>query len=138
MTSMRIGVGAFIVSDGRVLLGLRAHDRDFYPGVWDVFGGHVEVGESKEAALRRELGEELGIAPTQFEWIGAFDEPKPEKYGPGRYDFYVVKAWDRDPSNASAEHDEIRWFTLDELNDVELASDEYAGYLRRILLDAGR
>ncbi len=64
MTSMRIGVGAFIVSDGRVLLGLRAHDRDFYPGVWDVFGGHVEVGESKEAALRRELDEELGIAPA--------------------------------------------------------------------------
>ncbi len=133
MTSMRIGVGAFIVSGGRVLLGLRAHDRDFYPGVWDVFGGHVEAGESKDGALKREFAEELGIEPTQFDWIGSFDEPNAEQYGPGHYDFYVVRAWSGDPGNVSAEHDEIRWFSLDELQDVHLASQEYAKYLRAIL-----
>ena len=32
----------------------------FYPGVWDLFGGHIEGKESPEDALRREAMEELG------------------------------------------------------------------------------
>ena len=46
-------VGALLVCDGRVLLGRRSEDRAWLPGAWDVIGGHVEAGESAEAALRR-------------------------------------------------------------------------------------
>ena len=45
--------------DGKVLLQHRSDDARFLPGYWGAFGGHVEPGESVEAALKRELLEEL-------------------------------------------------------------------------------
>jgi ADP-ribose pyrophosphatase YjhB (NUDIX family) len=51
---MRVCVGALVVSDGLVLLGLRAPNKS-YPNCWDIFGGCVEAGESLDDALRREL-----------------------------------------------------------------------------------
>jgi len=41
----------FIRSDGKVLLGLRAPSKKVWPSHWDTVGGHVEDGESLEAAL---------------------------------------------------------------------------------------
>ena len=56
----RCVVGA-LLSDGKVLLVRRSPQRQFYPNVWDLFGGHVEEGESPEDALRREALEELQV-----------------------------------------------------------------------------
>lgn len=48
--------------EGRVLLQLRDSDPDVYAaGMWGIFGGHVEAGESPEEAARREIEEELGL-----------------------------------------------------------------------------
>jgi 8-oxo-dGTP diphosphatase len=46
-------------SDRRLLIGQRRHD-DTSPLKWEFPGGKVEAGESPEAALARELREELG------------------------------------------------------------------------------
>ena len=48
--------------------------RDFkssiiYPGHWGAFGGAVEEGESPEAAMSRELIEEIGYAPEAFNYF---------------------------------------------------------------------
>ena len=51
-------VGALLVREGRILLGRRSDDCDWLAGAWDVFGGHVEAGESGRSVLSaRKLAE---------------------------------------------------------------------------------
>jgi 8-oxo-dGTP diphosphatase len=55
---------ALIDSDGRVLLAQRPPGK-VLAGLWEFPGGKVEPGESPEASLIRELGEELGIVVNE-------------------------------------------------------------------------
>ena len=56
-----VAVGVLIGAEGRFLLTSRPEGK-VYAGYWEFPGGKLEVGESVEAALARELNEELGIA----------------------------------------------------------------------------
>jgi A/G-specific adenine glycosylase len=49
---------------GARLLIAKRHEEDLLGGLWEFPGGHREAGESLEAALKRELREELGIEVT--------------------------------------------------------------------------
>jgi 8-oxo-dGTP diphosphatase len=51
---------AVLVADGRVLVTRRAPGAHL-GGLWEFPGGKLEPGEAPQAALVRELGEELGI-----------------------------------------------------------------------------
>jgi 8-oxo-dGTP diphosphatase len=55
-----VAVGVLIDPAGRFLLTSRPEGK-VYAGYWEFPGGKLEAGESVEAALRRELIEELGI-----------------------------------------------------------------------------
>ncbi len=47
---------------GKIFLQKRADNKDIQPGKWDTsVGGHVDLGETTEEALQREVCEELGI-----------------------------------------------------------------------------
>lgn len=57
---------------GALLLQLRGRHKDVQPGRWDTsVGGHVSFGESIDAALSREIAEEIGIsaATHQLEYL---------------------------------------------------------------------
>ena len=63
-TKMVSVVMAIIYRDGKYLMQLRDDIPNIvYPGVWGFFGGHMEPGEEPEAALKRELVEEINYLP---------------------------------------------------------------------------
>jgi 8-oxo-dGTP diphosphatase len=130
---MRITAGGAIIQGGRILLGRRRAEGNYYPDCWDIFGGHCETGETPEETLKRELHEELGIWPEKFSLLGVYNEPHPELYGEGKHYFFAVTEWSGEPSNRSNEHDEVDWFTIDGLKNVTLASEKYLELFQPLL-----
>ena len=59
-TPVEVAVGVLIDRDGQFLLTSRPQGK-VYEGYWEFPGGKLELGETVEQALRRELQEELGI-----------------------------------------------------------------------------
>jgi len=59
-----VSAAALIDGEGRVLLAQRPEGKSM-AGLWEFPGGKVEEGETPEAALIRELHEELGIETWQ-------------------------------------------------------------------------
>lgn len=129
-------VGALIVRRGALLLGLRAPTRRLYPNVWDVFGGHIEPGETAEQTLVRELREELGITPTRWRYLETLAEANAVDDEAMECQFYQVLEWAGVPRNRQPlEHTAIRWLPLEQAVRLELAHPDYPAIFARALAD---
>lgn len=125
-------VGAVLVRDGKLLLGLRrARPGRTHAGTWDVIGGHCERDESDEQALLRELEEELGIAPTAFHSLAILEDP-PEAPVVVLH-LFVVSAWRGALENRGDEHDALAWHDPSSLAALPLATQLYVAWLPRAL-----
>ena len=89
-TPVDVAVGVLIDAQGRFLLTSRPEGK-VYAGYWEFPGGKLEAGESVEAALRRELIEEIGIVigPVQPWKVEVFDY----EHARVRLHFCKVFAW---------------------------------------------
>lgn len=70
----RIGVFGVIIEDGKVLLGLR-RDIDW----WNLPGGGMELGETVDEALQREVLEETGLRVRVGRLIGVYSKPQKQE-----------------------------------------------------------
>jgi len=70
MPTFLVVAAALADAEGRVLLQQRAPGRAM-AGLWEFPGGKVEAGERPEAALVRELHEELGIKVAETDLVPA-------------------------------------------------------------------
>jgi 8-oxo-dGTP pyrophosphatase MutT (NUDIX family) len=137
MMNPTVTVGALLVNhDRKILMGLRAAWKSAWPNHWDTIGGRVEIGESLEAALVREVQEEVGVTPTEYYWIECIEERRPELYGKAVHHIFRVLGWEGgDPKNICEEHSEIRWFDVEELTHLSNLVD--CDYPRLVQLAAG-
>jgi 8-oxo-dGTP diphosphatase len=66
-----VGVGGVIIQDGRALLIRRGSEP--LRGEWSIPGGTLELGESLQEGVARELREETGLVVRVLELIEVFD-----------------------------------------------------------------
>jgi mutator protein MutT len=115
-----VGVGGVVVRDGKVLL-IRRGKEPLY-GRWVVPGGTVELGESLEQALVREVAEETGLRVEPLEMLTVFDRIQRE----GQrvvYHYVIVDylcRWLSGQAVAASDALEVAWASPDELAGFDL------------------
>ena len=109
--------GALIDADGRVLIARRPEGKAM-AGLWEFPGGKVADGETPEAALIRELQEELGV-DTRESCLA------PIAFASHRYDdfhllmpLYVCRVWQGLPT--ALEGQELAWVRPLNLSDYDM------------------
>ena len=106
-------------SRGRILLQLRDDKPGLpEPGRWGLFGGMVEEGEAPEAALARELLEELGAAVGAVE--GELFRIRDDASGI-LHIVYLVRCADAGQRFALTEGQAFGWFALDRAAELSLS-----------------
>lgn len=118
----RIGVGGVVVVDGRVLLIRRA--KAPLLGRWTIPGGTVELGETLEQALAREMEEETGLEVEPIEMLTVFDRIEREG-GEVVFHYVIVDYLCRHVSGearAGSDALEARWVAPGELEPLDLTA----------------
>ena len=117
LPTVLVSAVALIDRDGRVLLAQRPAGRRM-AGLWEFPGGKIETGETPEAALIRELGEELGIDTAESCLA-------PLTFASHSYDdfhllmlVYVCRKWSGTPR--PLEGGELAWVRASRLRDYDM------------------
>lgn len=121
---------AMVDPDGRLLLGRQP---SWPPGRYSVFAGFVEMGESLEQAVHREMAEEVGLELSGVTYLGSQPWPFPRSLMVG----FLARAALREPVAAEGEIEVARWFTRDELRSAmavgEVGLPPFTSIARRMI-----
>jgi 8-oxo-dGTP diphosphatase len=118
MTESLVRVVAAVIRDGHKYLVAKRPPSKPQAGYWEFPGGKVEPGEAAEAALERELVEELDARSLS---VGAFLAAGEHRYGEHivRIEAYWVTC---DTASVTClEHAALAWASVDELRAMRVA-----------------
>ncbi|NDW54403.1 8-oxo-dGTP diphosphatase MutT [Aliiroseovarius sp. PrR006] len=117
MKTILVSAVALIDPDGRILLAQRPEGKSM-AGLWEFPGGKVEQGETPEAALVRELHEELGIET----WNSCL---APLSFASHSYDdfhllmpLFACRKWNGTPT--PQEGQVLKWARVNQLRDFPM------------------
>jgi 8-oxo-dGTP diphosphatase len=103
-----------------------------YQGMWALPGGYVDNGETFEAAARRELLEETGIAAPRLVSVDVYDSPNRDPRGRVISRAYLAQLPERQKPRAGDDAAAAEWIDLDRALTTSLAFD-HAAILRDAL-----
>ncbi|MEK7750286.1 MAG: NUDIX hydrolase [Acidobacteriota bacterium] len=116
-----LGVGALIFRHGRILLVERG--REPFKGYWSLPGGVLEVGETLEFGVAREVKEETGLEVTPVALVEIFERLILDQQGRPEYHYVLIDFLCRArPGKLAPASDVLRaeWVRLMDLADYRL------------------
>ncbi|MEI6498964.1 MAG: NUDIX hydrolase [bacterium] len=140
-------VAAMIISkDNKIFLGMKHPDRGgVYVDCWHIPGGGVEIGETPDTAIKREILEETGIDIAKYN-IGMIDD---EGYGQSEktdkqtgekvmckmhFIIYKIEIIDQNSDKIKIaigdDLEKYQWVSLDMLNNIQLTPPSISLFTR--------
>jgi 8-oxo-dGTP diphosphatase len=116
-----VGIGAVIVKEDKILLEKRRNTPG--RGKWSIPGGLVELGESLEQAVIREVKEETDLDVTELSLIDVVDDVELDDDGKVKYHFVIVDyevRVNRGEPKAASDAGELKWVIFDEVENYNL------------------
>lgn len=131
-TTLLVVAAALVDENGRILLQKRPEGRSM-AGLWEFPGGKLEDGETPEAALARELSEELAISVDATNLIPACFASASVGDRPLLLMLYICRAWEGEP--VAVESPELGWFSIDDMAGLPMppADIPLIGLLKKLL-----
>ena len=112
-------VAAVVVRDGKVLCVQRAeHSKEYVSLKWEFPGGKVEVGESHEEALVREIREELSVEIKLSEFFMTVEHTYPDFH----LTMHVFNCVLPSGEIVLNEHVDMKWLSMEELGSLDWAA----------------
>jgi len=108
-----------IVKNNKILIGLRA-EGDSGAGMWEFPGGKIELNESSESAIKRELREELDIEATVNQKIMKYSHRF-------KNTIYEISFFEINKFTGSIKknvHDDLQWIELASLKKYRFISGD--------------
>lgn len=125
-----VGVGAVIFDKDRVMLVKRGHAP--MQGEWSLPGGALELGETLENGVRREVFEETGLTVEPVSIVEVFDRIACDQAGRVQFHYVLVDYLCRVTGGSAAcasDAVDLRWAARDDLGEI-------ASFTREVILKA--
>jgi len=116
-----VGIGAVIVCNGKILLEKRKSEPG--KGKWSIPGGLVELGETVEQTVMREIREETGLEVEKPELIDVVDYIIADEDSRVKYHFVMIDYFVKlkgGTLKAADDAAELRWVPLSEVEKYDL------------------
>jgi mutator protein MutT len=120
---------AWVIIDNnkRILLAKRSKDKTYFPNHWAIAWGNLELNETPEDAVIREIQEELWIKAIVKRFIGEYTTPSAHFYN-----FLLEIKEEKQKIVLNEENDGYWYFTYDETKLLLIPQDQVTEIIEKL------